>query len=140
MSIKMSDVTHGIYSKTAHVTVDLLHPKTNLTLHGAKTFEEIQQEYPDAEVMTFDDIIETNENLYKTEPQEITKEQYWEMLECLPPVDWTRGDTFEYFKLSERISGSITGIYIKYRNKYYTFSDSIYMKRGEILNKLTQAL
>ena len=34
-------------------------------------------------------------------PHRVTEQRFWEMLEVLPPDDWTRGDTFECFRVIE---------------------------------------
>lgn len=34
-------------------------------------------------------------------PRQVTEARFWEMLEVLPPEDWTRGDRFECFRVIE---------------------------------------
>lgn len=34
-------------------------------------------------------------------PHRVDEQRFWEMLEVLPPDDWTRGDTFECFRVIE---------------------------------------
>ena len=34
-------------------------------------------------------------------PQQVNEARFWEMLEVLPPEDWTRGSTFECFRVCE---------------------------------------
>lgn len=34
-------------------------------------------------------------------PREVAESRFWEMLEVLPPADWTRGDNFECFRMIE---------------------------------------
>lgn len=34
-------------------------------------------------------------------PHEVDEARFWEMLEVLPPEDWTRGDNFECFRVME---------------------------------------
>ena len=34
-------------------------------------------------------------------PQQVNEARFWEMLEVLPPEDWTRGDNFECFRVCE---------------------------------------
>ena len=52
---------------------------------------------------------------------EITKEEYWEALECLPPLMWTKcGNGDEFFFMSEFYSGNYTALFMKKGEKYYT--------------------
>jgi len=50
------------------------------------------------------------------EPQEISEDIYWEMLECLPPLKTTKNG----FIMSEFYTGSYTRQFYKKNNKYYT--------------------
>ncbi len=34
-------------------------------------------------------------------PRQVSEARFWEMLEVLPPEDWTRGDRFECFRVIE---------------------------------------
>ena len=34
-------------------------------------------------------------------PHQVSEARYWDMLEVLPPEDWTRGDNFECFRVME---------------------------------------
>lgn len=34
-------------------------------------------------------------------PRQVPEARFWEMLEVLPPEDWTRGDNFECFRVME---------------------------------------
>ena len=34
-------------------------------------------------------------------PHRVDEARFWEMLEVLPPADWTRGDNFECFRVIE---------------------------------------
>ena len=34
-------------------------------------------------------------------PHQVSEARFWEMLEVLPPEDWTRGDNFECFRVIE---------------------------------------
>ena len=43
-----------------------------------------------------------------TEVVQITRERYWDMLEVLPPQNWTRTATMEHFRMCEYNTGSLT--------------------------------
>lgn len=40
-------------------------------------------------------------------PHRVDEARFWEMLEVLPPEDWTRGDTFECFRVMEAQTGDL---------------------------------
>lgn len=56
--------------------------------------------------------------------EEITEERYFEMLECLPPLDWQMLGKLERFNLMEMTVGSVTGSFVRYRtdsgHRYFT--------------------
>lgn len=52
--------------------------------------------------------------------REITREKFWQMLEVLPPMNWTRKGDFESFLMSEFTSGSFTEQYARRGEKYYS--------------------
>lgn len=79
-----------IASKAEGNMIDLIHPDTGLTVCFSKTLEQVQKEYPDAEVMTVDAFCQ-----WKAEQQHApiawnatTEEEYNNMLNCLPPALW----------------------------------------------------
>ena len=66
-----------------------------------------------------------HENSFKSEPVEITRDRFHEMLNNLPPVAWNyRDPAFESFKMSERTTGSITTIFVRIHDRYLAFSDT----------------
>jgi len=68
---------------------------------------------------------------------EITREEYWDMLECLPPKRWTNiGLTNEFFFLGECYTADLYTLCIKVGNKYFTGLRSIFMKNEEIINQI----
>ncbi|MCK5133533.1 MAG: DUF1419 domain-containing protein [Candidatus Sabulitectum sp.] len=50
---------------------------------------------------------------YLTGPHTTTKEQYQDMLECLPPFNWSRSGVIESFIMSEFTTGTITNQFAK---------------------------
>lgn len=87
----------------------------------AKSFEEYQSLNPDKTFELWDDERLTNEvnkfNISLCDDwQEITEDQYDEMLCVLPPLKWRR-DTFF---ICEATTSNIHGFYCKHGDKYYT--------------------
>lgn len=82
-------------------------------------------------VIPFDEAHKRYEESFKTEPVEITEAKWHEMLCVLPPVAWKRDPSGESFKMSERMAGSITGIYVRLGDRYFQFYDDIRLSHPE---------
>ena len=60
------------------------------------------------------------EQVYLDRPiVEITAERFEDMLDCLPPLDWTRRDGVERFNCREMTYGAVTNQYARYGNRYF---------------------
>jgi hypothetical protein len=105
-----------------------------------ETLEEIRLRYPGAEIGLFDAVFAHVENSFKSESQEITKEQYWYALEVLPPVAWRINSGEESFKMSEQAYGNITAIYARIGDRYFTLSDSISTPHKEIIRRCKSSM
>jgi hypothetical protein len=75
----------------------------------------------------------------RTDPEEIALSTFDDMLGVLPPVGWRNDGPAESFKLSERTSGSITGIYVRVGDRYFTFKDSITLPHAECCERVRQS-
>ena len=64
--------------------------------------------------------------------KEITAKYFDDMLNCLPPMKWTRGGFF----LSELYDGDIGYFYQEWHGRYYTSMQNIRSNRDIILNEL----
>jgi hypothetical protein len=75
-------------SRQAGTIIDVVHPVTGLTCCYGRDLANVRQEYPDAELMTVDDWCKAKAATQDTPitTSEVTREQYWEMLEVLPPA------------------------------------------------------
>lgn len=51
---------------------------------------------------------------------ETDREDFLEMLEVLPPENWTRGVDTEAFRMSEYWTGTITSHYVRIGDRYFT--------------------
>jgi hypothetical protein len=71
-----------------------------------------------------------------TAVREITAEDYDDALNVLPPVDWTRHSGGESFKISERIAGRITAIYVALNGHHYRFDDDIRTSHVDCLKRV----
>lgn len=127
--------THVFYSAEQNVIIDTCTDENPPRGHFGRTLEETRKEYPDAVYMLFDDAIKTKEEKHKTPVSEITEEQFWYFLEVLPPNQWKQEHGRESFKMSEHWSGSITGIYARIGERYFTFMDNYRLPHDEIMKR-----
>lgn len=88
---------------------------------------------PAIRLMPFDEAIAVQENSWKSQPKEITEADWNYALNVLPPVGWVRDATGESFKMSERISGLMTSIYVRYQGRYYSFTDKITTQHADVI-------
>ena len=58
------------------------------------------------------------------------------MLCALPPQNWIQKENTESFIFSEYYSGTITDIYARINDKYYTLRDSANLTHNQIINKI----
>lgn len=65
------------------------------------------------------------ETRFKTPIEEISAADFDDALNVLPPVAWTRSGGAESFKMSERLAGRVTTIYVAIGGKYFRFHDDI---------------
>jgi hypothetical protein len=70
--------------------------------------------------------------------KEISKERYWDLLECLPPMRWTQG-VISFFFMSEADMAYLHACIIKDARdkdnvKYYSALRSIFEKAEDIVN------
>jgi len=65
-------------------------------------------------------LIAEHEKSYLTECSEISEQEYYNMLEMLPPLKWGNNGGISSFFMSEFLTGSITSQYAECGDKYYT--------------------
>lgn len=127
------------YSAAERCVIDVLRPDGKTAIYGS-TLEGARQKYPDVEVCSLDEAVEKIERAFISEPVEIDEDAFRYALEVLPPVGWTNLGGSESFKMSERLSGAITGVYARIRDRYWTFNDRITIKHAEIVAKIAAHL
>lgn len=104
------------------------------------TIEQARVRYPGAQVCTIDQLIEMQANEMRSEPQMTTAEAFREAFEILPPAGWQNLGTFECFRMSERIDGSMVRIYARVKDTYWTFIDRIDMPVQAIMGRIEAKL
>lgn len=75
---------------------------------------------------------------FVSKPEVITKQQWWDMLGCLPPQDWKRYATSESFRMCEYTTSNITGTYCRIGDVYYSFADVDTLSHEQIIEKCLQ--
>lgn len=88
------------------------------------TVEEYLAKNPDYVLMSWDEFLPMlntmQDEAYLKPFKEITEEQYYESLECLPPQKWETVDGVNIFRMSEYLTGNITDHLVSYNGKYYS--------------------
>jgi hypothetical protein len=65
-----------------------------------------------------------------------TKAQFWDGLECLPPLRWTRAGSNEFFFVGECYTANLYTCYVRKGEEYYTALRSINTKAEDLFNLL----
>lgn len=120
-------------SKTAYTVVckgSLVCP------YSGKTVEELLKEKSGLQFLEWNEFEKKVEIATVTQPREITEEDYFEALNCLPPLNWTKTGGFECFHMSEFTTSYYTGTYVHYKDKFFYWTDSVYHTVDQIKEKL----
>lgn len=114
--------------------IDAVSPQTGLSYWSGKTQQQLEQKYgAPVTIMTWDEYDKQHQALFIAPPSEITKDEYWQMLEVLPPDDWQQDSDTESFKMCEHMTGPITGIYARIGERYFAMMDNCHMKHAAII-------
>ena len=133
--MRLDQFTKCAYSAENRCVIDLMLPCAlgYRSQFERESIDEMRRRYPDVQLTTLDDATSRIEQAFRSGPVEISRDEYCEMLEVLPPVDWTSSNGWESFKMVERTSGNITNIYATDGTRYFCLSDSIYMPHRDII-------
>lgn len=110
------------------------------------TFEEYNQQHNnELEALTWDEFFpiyeKYNKERYCKKWAEISKDEYYEYLECLPPCKWhDLNARFNSFYMSEATTADIHQFCIKDRKtgKYYAASRSRFISDADLLKELQE--
>jgi hypothetical protein len=103
-------------------------------MYSHENLEDIGKRYANVQMGEWDEVYQKMQDAYRHPPTEITKERFWDMLECLPPVSWVRGDNdSESFKMSERTIGNLTGVFVRRGKRYFELTEDITKPHAEIM-------
>lgn len=86
-------------------------------------------------------VIEAADNAkYVGEWKAITHRDYWDALECLPPMLWRKGSGCESFFICEATTSNIHSCYIEMGDKYYTAMRRTSLKHTHLISDLNKQL
>lgn len=126
--------THAIYQRGKDHIQNSAHTAPDGTLWAAYTEITAEQycaeknaakapEEPEYEIMPFDEampLIEAAQRAkYERDWTEITKQEWWDALEVLPPQKWRTVAGVEIFRMCEYLTGTITAHYARLDDRYF---------------------
>lgn len=88
------------------------------------------------DLMPDDSFLTLEEAHYRTDPVEITEEQYMNALNILPPVGFAKVDGVESFKFLEATCGRITTIFAQVGKRFFKFDDVYNMPASKIAERI----
>ena len=91
------------------------------------------------EMMTFDDFLKKQKEILTSGPvKEVTKEDFYDAFNCLPPLKWCNAGNCEMFCMREMYIGTYTNqyAYSLVTGKYYTAMVDITDRNTWIYNRL----
>lgn len=104
-----------------------------------ETLDQIQQRYPGAVYMPFDEAFEELTRIsyekYISPPAQITEEYFHEMLDVLPPMKWRREQGSESFMICEALTLDIRSIYCRIGDQYFEMADRQSLTHEQIVEK-----
>lgn len=120
--MNMFDATQCFVSRSRMTMIDVCRPDGTSWING-QTLEQMKDRYPDIEVMSVDEATEELERVRleaSGAPCVITREQFIEAMECLPPREWHQEVDSESFKSPEAFSGRIASTCVRIGNQYFS--------------------
>lgn len=131
---------------------DLIVVRNNkfVSKYSNLTIEQMRLEYPTITIVTFDEAELLINDAALLPVSEIDSERYHDMLEVLPPLNWTGGEEADSFKIIEMYCGSVTSIfasiiidnhidsddhYSTRARRYFTLRDNVNLAHSEIIKR-----
>lgn len=132
-----------VYVPGAMSIIDFMLPRDGGELRGGysgETLEQIRARYPGAIIGELDTFTAEKEARLRTDPVEITRDQWTEALEVLPPLDHQYDGRACTFKCMEMLSGRITSVYCRIGSRCFTFTDVASIPHAEIVAKCQKVI
>lgn len=113
-----------VYCTATHNIIDFVHAGAGETDDMAIT--RLKGKYGTAlSAMPAHEAQDLYEARFKTPVEEITADDFDYALNVLPPVGWTHSRGAQSFRISERIAGRVTAIYVEMTGRHFRFHDDI---------------
>lgn len=141
--INLNDVTQCFYVPGAPNIIDAAMQNDAgewVGVYGRQNLMQVRDEHPGAVMGNLDDWVEQHEKGLIEPAREISRNDWWEALECLPPESWQHAGGGESFVMMEYYSGRITSIYVRLGERYFTFRDVANLPHLDRLAKARKAL
>jgi len=90
------------------------------------------------EILSFEEFGNRKNSRYTTKFREITEEQWYDALECLPPENWYWiNEDVNIFTMCEYYTGTVSGRYLKIKStgKFYSCTMDVFANGDEVLEK-----
>jgi hypothetical protein len=130
--VSVDGTTPTAYCTRTHRVIDFVKPgETN-----EAALARLAEYGRDLVILPLDEAVARHEAAFKSEPVEIAETDWNSALNVLPPVRWTRDGFGESFKMSERLTGAITAIYVQLNGRYFSFNDDIRMPHAECCRRV----
>lgn len=101
--------------------------------YSKKSIDELMLEYPELIVDELDAVSARIDESFITCPIEISENQFYEMMEVLPPKHWRNHGISESFQMIEHTRGNITAILCRIENRYFEMQNQAGMSHEDIL-------
>lgn len=123
------------YSATAGA-IDYVNPETGNGMYSGETPEQILARHPDIVVVEEHECRALIEAKYTKPPVEITKEAWWDYLECMPPSKWKHFAGVEMFHLCEYLTQSIVMWCVRMGDRYFRMDATDKLTPAEVAAKV----
>ena len=135
---KYSDIDYCFYDPINHRVLELLHPGTFKGINSGLSLDELQLKNPNAEYWNFDRACIDFYNSFKTAPNAISEAEFNRAIETIVKINWVACSASESFKCADCLAGSITQIYARLGDKYYTLIDDIFLSHNDIIKRVNR--
>lgn len=130
--MSIDGTTPTAYCPRTHRVIDFVKPGES----NEAALSRLAEYGPDLVILPLDEAWARHEAAFKSEPVEIAEADWSYALNVLPPVRWTRDGFGESFKMSERLTGAVTAIYVQLNGRFFSFNDDIRTPHAECCRRV----
>ena len=133
----------GFYEKMVTVYDDMTTVVSNTNGLNLEAYTKLNTAHASYVLVSDEELTEKlaayNDSLI-TQPEEIDRDRFLEMLEVLPPCKWTKGLAWESFHISERLTNNLVSWFLNDGDKYYEFVDEATLSTNDIGKKMRKMI